>query len=455
MKRATGPGKVETAVTPPGAPVQGVSALLYNFDFDDASVKPEHQVWLWEHAVPSLTAAPSTQVFLRGTASRMGDRGYNLQLSRRRVEAVRDFLSAQGVQRSQIVISFTGEDLSTSALPDDEHDRAVEAMFEVSTAGARFTRALPIGKNDGFDEESDPPTMVVTTDATRQFVRLLGAAGAVVQSTNPGAIRVTDPFRSGSDPVVATSHNFLLQLVPGVPGEADVMARMPQAVAGSLETAQLGEPSEDPLRGGARMKAGNFPPRSLTVSFHYVKFLLGNSQAAPPGVLTGRQQDLLFELAILNKLNDIFVPQANIRFHWQNSREVHNNGVQAPHVDCTRTRVDSRGRTDFELISGNGDGQAQLQIFFVGKIFYVDKEGKFFDVGGYTEGSNIVCQDSQELNGTAVTNDVDIVASTLAHEAGHALNEDHPKKDDDSIMCGGKKIPYLMAQRMNAFAATK
>jgi outer membrane protein OmpA-like peptidoglycan-associated protein len=60
--------------------------LLFNFDFDDDAVKAEHKAWLTEHAVPSLKAT-NKRVVLRGIASKIGDQQYNLQLSKRRVEA--------------------------------------------------------------------------------------------------------------------------------------------------------------------------------------------------------------------------------------------------------------------------------------------------------------------------------------------------------------------------------
>ena len=56
MKKATGPAKVEASPTSPGSPVSEVLALLFNFDFDDAAVKPEHQAWLPENLIPQLVA---------------------------------------------------------------------------------------------------------------------------------------------------------------------------------------------------------------------------------------------------------------------------------------------------------------------------------------------------------------------------------------------------------------
>src|SRR5262249_23536886 len=142
--------KVEASITPQGSPVSGVAALLFNFDFDDAAVKPEHQNWLSENLIPPLKANRSQRIFLRGMASKAGNADYNLQLSRRRVEAVRNFLISKGAKQAQIVTSFTGENLSTSKFADDERDRAIEAIFEASTGAARFERMLPVEALDGF-----------------------------------------------------------------------------------------------------------------------------------------------------------------------------------------------------------------------------------------------------------------------------------------------------------------
>ena len=96
MKKATGPAKIEILQATSEA---AIGALLFNFDFDDAEVKPEHQAWLNEHAVPSLKAT-NQHVFMRGIASQKGDRQYNLDLSRRRVEAVSRLSDRPGRNRS-------------------------------------------------------------------------------------------------------------------------------------------------------------------------------------------------------------------------------------------------------------------------------------------------------------------------------------------------------------------
>jgi outer membrane protein OmpA-like peptidoglycan-associated protein len=86
MKRATGPGKVEELSAPPGRDdfVQG--ALLFNFDFDDDVVKPEHRQWLDDNAGPLLRPNNGARAFLNGMASQAGAADYNRDLSRRREE---------------------------------------------------------------------------------------------------------------------------------------------------------------------------------------------------------------------------------------------------------------------------------------------------------------------------------------------------------------------------------
>jgi hypothetical protein len=171
------------------------------------------------------------------------------------------------VAGSQIATSFTGEDLSTSLLADDERDRAVEAIFEPSAGPAAFKRALPGIMPDGFDDRSDPPTLVVGREG--RLINLIGAVGAMVQSTNENAVRVTSPFNPSAEPVIANSERFLFRLEMGIPGEAQILARMPQAVTGPVSAASLvglpgGQPSgpvKGPSLGGekARLNVKVFP----------------------------------------------------------------------------------------------------------------------------------------------------------------------------------------------------
>ena len=268
MKKATGPAKVEASVTPQGSPVSGVVALLFNFDFDDAAVKPEHQNWLAENLVPPLRADPGQRVFLRGMASQAGNANYNLQLSRRRVEAVRTFLISQGAKPPQIVTSFTGENLSTSKFADDERDRAIEVIFEASTGPIRFERMIPVEALDGFHRKEQK---MVVGNPDIKLVRLLGARGSLVESLRPDVVRVTAAFQPAMFPVVATSDNMVLQLHPTSTGTGAIVARLPgmaSATASRLKRIlDTNLEPKPPTPRASRLNILTLFPRVVTLSF--------------------------------------------------------------------------------------------------------------------------------------------------------------------------------------------
>jgi hypothetical protein len=457
MKKPTGPARIEILS---GNSEAAIAALLFNFDFDDDAVKPEHQAWLREHAVPSLKAT-NQRIFLRGIASQIGDRQYNLQLSKRRVQAVSKFLIGQGVTAQQVVTTFTGEDLSTSLLADDERDRAVEATFEVSAGPMRFERVIPTESKDGFDEFSDPPTMVVPQQASR-LIRLLGGAGAVVQSLNPRVVRPVDPFHPGANPVVATSNDFLLRLEPGLPGPAQLVAHFPQASAGQPVLGFVGvpKPQVPPRRIGAqkvfaRLFIRTLPLRTVSIAFHYVK-TDGKGAVAPVGVRTERVNSAAEQADWLRHMNRIYLPQANIGFQMiKPAQDIDSNGVQGPDVDVSPLII---GSNDGEaIIQGRRgvDRTARFRVFFVGRL------GHATEIGGVVlqiGQPDCLCQDGMRMLSRIIleplTTDPLIVAQVLAHEAGHSFNE-RDANDPDLLMhkatTTGERIPLDAAQRMNDF----
>jgi len=456
MKKPTGPAKIDTL---PATKDSAIGALLYNFDFDDDAVKLEHQTWLKEHAVPSLTAT-NQRVFLRGMASKIGNRDYNLQLSKRRVDSVSKFLISQGVAAAKIVAGFTGEDLSTSLKADDERDRAVEAIFEVSPGPMRFERVIPLECNDGFNEFSDPPTLVVP-QLRGQFIRLLGGAGAVVQSSNPGVVRPVDPFHAGANPVVATSDDFMFRLEPGVPGPAMLLAHFPQASVGQPALGIVGvpKPQVPPRRIGgqkvfARLFIRTLPLRTVSIAFHYVKSDTKGA-VAPAGVRTQRVNSSTEQAEWLHHMNRIFEPQANITFKFKSNPNIDSNGVQGPDVDV------SPGSNDGNAIiqSRKGvDSGAKFRVFFVGQL------GSATELGGIvlkTGTPDCLCQDGLRMLNRftlePLTTDPLKIAQVLAHEAGHSFNEGHDTNGPDLLMDevakNGERIPIEAAKRMNDFLA--
>jgi OmpA family len=424
MKKATGPAKVEASVTPQGSPVSGVVALLFNFDFDDAVVKPEHQNWLSENLVPPLKADPGQRVFLRGMASKAGNADYNLQLSRRRVEAVRNFLISKGAKPAQVVTSFTGENLSTSKFADDERDRAIEAIFQASTGPIRFERMLPVEALDGFHRKEQE---MVVGNPDVKLVRLLGARGSLVESLRPDVVRVTAAFQPAMSPVVATSDNMVLQLLPTSTGTGAIVARLPglaTATAGRLALIpdifrpEPKPPPEPPLR---KLNILTLFPRVVTLSFHYVK-------QAPPnanGVVTARTPSEVFDEEVVAEMNRIYSEQTKIRFIRTSTRVV-STGFAGP-VTVGSHRFLAGNLTQ------NVDTSTRLRIFFVEKIAPSNGENVFASSQGFPF-KNILFRDAK-AGGGPVPTDAKKTGLSLAHECGHSFGiKEHPDPNPKHLM---------------------
>jgi len=130
MFRATGPGKVELYADFSGVGVLG--ALLYNFDFDDFAdlkyrpLKPEHANFLSDKVVP-LLENDSGNIWMQGSASRIGTNAWNMELSQTRVGRAVAFLQTKGIKPEQIQDHAVGEELADAEghIDDDPRDRSV------------------------------------------------------------------------------------------------------------------------------------------------------------------------------------------------------------------------------------------------------------------------------------------------------------------------------------------
>lgn len=416
MRRATGPATVEDAVAPSGAPLGGAAVSLSNFDFDDATVKPEHQTWLRTQAVPRL--APPARIFLRGMASKVGNADYNRKLSRRRVDAVKAFLVSAGVNAGQIVTDFTGEDLSTSTNPDDPRDRAVIAVFEFPPSLAPiFVQGVLGDTLDGFDDRPTVPTQVVPFEGPRD-VRLVAGRGCVIESLDTTVVRVQDPAAPARTPVVATSSNFTLRLQPALNRTADVVARD-----------LLG-------REVARLSVTVLPNKSVSVFFHYMQGTIA----------TTRTRDAAKENGFIRVMNRIYNRQANITFTRSGNGTATEATVVGPEV-----------RTDLATLSGDWPPIVahrtadRFNIFFV-KVLEVDTVATTDSIDGITQiGGNRDCIfEDPDANDPGDAND----GETLAHEAGHAFGE-LDDTNNQNLLFGttharGRLIPANQAGRMNA-----
>jgi OOP family OmpA-OmpF porin len=78
------------------------------FDFDKAVLKPEGQRQL-ASVVQEMKESPTLQVEIVGHTDSVGTDAYNERLSQRRAEAVRNYLTSQGIAANRIKTAWKGE----------------------------------------------------------------------------------------------------------------------------------------------------------------------------------------------------------------------------------------------------------------------------------------------------------------------------------------------------------
>ncbi|HJQ55350.1 MAG TPA: OmpA family protein [Vineibacter sp.] len=161
MLKPTGAGTIEhhpsEATIAPG----GIAVKLANYDVDGDSLKPQHEIFLQTEVIPHLMSS-ANHVWLFGFASRRGAAAHNMQLSRRRVDGVVNYLLHRGVRPSQIQSRAEGERLAFGKKEEDASDRAVGVLV------------MPRAKDAPPPQQPPPPPPV--TDLFN--VRLLGLAAA-------------------------------------------------------------------------------------------------------------------------------------------------------------------------------------------------------------------------------------------------------------------------------------
>jgi outer membrane protein OmpA-like peptidoglycan-associated protein len=105
------------------------------FDFDSANIKPEYREILNRIAGVLMTIKGFT-IAVYGYTDDIGTQTYNLQLSRRRAEAVRDFLVQTGI--SPTIMSAKGFGKSDPRIPgNSEQARAANRRVEIAIVESR------------------------------------------------------------------------------------------------------------------------------------------------------------------------------------------------------------------------------------------------------------------------------------------------------------------------------
>jgi OmpA-OmpF porin, OOP family len=104
MKEAPPPPPPAPPPPPPPPPAKGTKIATVGeayFDFDKANLKPNAEEVLRE-ALRLMRENPSLRVVVVGHTDSIGTEAYNMKLSERRAEAVKNYLVRQGIDASRI-----------------------------------------------------------------------------------------------------------------------------------------------------------------------------------------------------------------------------------------------------------------------------------------------------------------------------------------------------------------
>ena len=102
------PGDAETGCPPPMME-EALFIESIHFDFDSAVIKPISKAVLDARAVPIMRDNGGIKVRIEGHTDSVGSDRYNQLLSLRRAEAVRDYLTSQGIADTNLSIAGYGE----------------------------------------------------------------------------------------------------------------------------------------------------------------------------------------------------------------------------------------------------------------------------------------------------------------------------------------------------------
>lgn len=101
-----------TKVDENGCPPVGEKLLILhgiNFEFDSAKIKEDSETIL-DEAAGTLEANPSMKVSIEGHTCSTGSEEYNLGLSQRRADAVKDYLISKGIAGERLSTAGKGEE---------------------------------------------------------------------------------------------------------------------------------------------------------------------------------------------------------------------------------------------------------------------------------------------------------------------------------------------------------
>lgn len=175
-------------------------AHLANFPFDSTELRTEHRKWLDKRVIRPIQRTPVTfgkglwKIELSGMASKVGDEAYNLDLSKRRAQAVKNYILER---TAGAPLSFGGESLGESmpfdeGIADNDMDRAVEVFAELQKTRIKKRRKVIMKWRDP-PPRTDDFTMTVHSGKVTIKMRPPRIPGILARSPIVKAILALSP----------------------------------------------------------------------------------------------------------------------------------------------------------------------------------------------------------------------------------------------------------------------
>jgi hypothetical protein len=396
---SSGPGQVRREKAFAGS--KAARTRLFNYDIGDHVMKNEHRDFLLANVVPILKRSKNTAVQLWGTASRSGSDQFNLKLSEKRANFIRDFLVQQGALREQIKFRGLGESPAKSAGIADGNespeDRAVLVDVEPPATVAAFERVTPGLTEDGFDPAPKPPFLMVPALFERKSLRLRGGESLKLRSTDPAMVQLVDPAtnRTTSEIIVA-SDNEIVTFEGVLEGPAFIEG---ENVAGDRFNL---------------LEIRTFFPRTVDVDVYIVQ----DSKGRQP-VNRGRT----FVDTMVGDASKLFKDQANVSLRVNKFEDLKVNRDLGVEI----TNKETSAGKNFHVLSDMIKAPARVNLFLVWEWNPDDgnADAEVDKIGG----KFIIFEDDLVKGSTP--------GRVLAHEIGHLFTLTHDDKTTDVLMFGG------------------
>jgi len=175
--------------------------------------------------------------------------------------------------------------------------------------------------------------------------------------------------------------------------------------------------AKDRARISAQLTVQVVPQRIVTITFNYVSDSARHKTMRSPKTADD----------LVQKLNNIYLPQANVKFQKIAARDLKIN-ANLGDVVVRDTKTPSNDK--FSLLVANRDPKAQINVFFVRKC---QKAGKSHDTDGVAE---IAVTRNEKTNCMVEDNIGTTLERVVAHEVGHNLGLKDDYSMSDLLMYG-------------------